>query len=354
VKKEFIDALKRINSCLRIKVKLTWNKNKRLEMKLRKGLLKAFIHQKNQRDLDINFELTKDIKELYIARFKKDFLNREMRIAKFVKIKNYSENNVSASTFIGERRTNQDSFLMDQKSSRKFFGVFDGHGYKGKKISEFVAKNTVSCFLEELKKNCKNKENFKEKLAIVKSLKDVFKRVDKKLTKKIRNRKEYGGSTACLVVICKDNNKKKIFVSNVGDSRACLYRDGKVIQLTKDQKGDYEFFDGTEINCKRAVGLDDFRGYNGRVAKARVTYLEVDVYEEDSFLVIGSDGLHDYFSSNQLGKVMRRMREGNFSLKEMANNFISCAIQGYNRGRVRADNITVLVVKLLREIEIFF
>jgi serine/threonine protein phosphatase PrpC len=353
-----VSELKEINEALK-KRKKEGNLNR--EGLLSKGLLKSYINQRAQEVKNVNFKISSEMKKELLI---KTYYKHDEKIVEGLKekasIETKTGDNFAVSTCIGGRGENQDSFriVINEKKypGTQFYGVFDGHGGKGKKASLFTAQNAVESLFEEVEKNSNNEE--KEKSVIVKSLTHIFENVDKKLFTEVRKKEHFGkyigGSTACLAYV----KNKEIYFSNVGDSRACIYNGGRIFQTTKDQKGTYSRDleknswgeKKSTINCKRAIGIYGLRNdKEARTAKARVTSVDISsLGKGPTYLIMGSDGLFNFISTNQIGKVTKEMLDKNFSLEQITNNLVRYAVQATDATKPQylTDNTTVIVAKL--------
>jgi protein phosphatase 1G len=184
----------------------------------------------------------------------------------------------------GWRKRMEDSHISDlnigQNEGLHLFGVFDGHG--GKEVSQFVKKH----FTEEFVKSINFKEgNFKTCLI------DTFLKMDeimiesegklelKQNAKKskeeddINNAKEKNKQmdlfkqlfdyknqedcdvammTGCTANVCAvDQNSKKIYFANSGDSRVVLCKNGVAYAMSEDHKPDN---DGEKNRIYKAEG----------------------------------------------------------------------------------------------------
>lgn len=97
-----------------------------------------------------------------------------------------------------------------------FFGVYDGHG--DSKAAEFVAKNLDKKVMEEVSKTGED--------AIDAAIRDAYLTTDMDFLKE-----DVGGGTCCVTAMI---HKGDLFVSNAGDCRAVLSRNGKAEALTND------------------------------------------------------------------------------------------------------------------------
>lgn len=128
----------------------------------------------------------------------------------------------------GWRKNQEDAHIaaLDFVPGMSLFAVFDGHG--GDEVSAYCSKHFVSTLKEN--KDFKN-GNYE------KALQDTFVKIDTILTMtqgmgECKQTVQQQGTTANVVLV----TKNKIFVANVGDSRAIVNKDGKAVALSWDHK----------------------------------------------------------------------------------------------------------------------
>jgi protein phosphatase len=131
-----------------------------------------------------------------------------------------------------------------------------------------------------------------------------------------------------------------LLVANVGDSRAYLFRDGGLTQLTDDHSVVAELVRDGRITAEEAEGHPQ-RNVITRVLGVypRVTadLWPVDAVRGDRYLLC-SDGLFNEVSNDQMAAVLRRLRDPN----EAAAELVRLANEGGGR-----DNITVIVLDVV-------
>ncbi|KVI09878.1 protein phosphatase 2C 37-like [Cynara cardunculus var. scolymus] len=200
-----------------------------------------------------------------------------------------------------------------------FYGVYDGHG------CSHVAMKCKDRMHEIVKEEVENGEKSMEwKQTMVKS----FSRMDKDVTEWSNNASSSNcrcelqtpqcdavGSTAVVAVVTPD----KIVVSNCGDSRAVLCRNGVAIPLSSDHKPDRPdelerieeaggrviYWDGARVlgvlAMSRAIGDNYLKPYV--IPEPEVTVTERTA--EDECLILASDGLWDVVSNDVACSVAR-------------------------------------------------
>lgn len=199
------------------------------------------------------------------------------------------------------RDNNEDAVLaiFHPKSKHlKMLIVADGMGGKeqGEFASNFVVENLKKWFQE---KDSKTLNNFKvTKDLLIK----YIKKLNVEITKKCgRNR---SGTTLTLALV----GKKKTLIANVGDSRAYIYREQDLVQITEDDsdvwayykyahidKEDLRFFSNNNI-INSCIGLnEDF------------CHISITVIENDyDMLILLTDGVTDLIKDKKMKKIIKK------------------------------------------------
>ncbi len=231
-------------------------------------------------------------------------------------IRNYNEDTI---TVIKIKLNNKnDEFFY-------FFGVFDGHGGNG-----------CSLYLKE------NFHNFIKEFSVDSLRNAVYQSENEFLTKKAldENNNICDSSGSCGTIAIVKNNK--LIISNTGDSRIVVYKNGKVFFATEDHKpsSDKEkeriknsggqvyqttsliplYHNGKKIDLPWRVfpgrlsvsrtfgdiGAKDekFGGKKG-VIIPNPDITELEINNEFDFMVIGCDGIFDVLSNEDLYKIWK-------------------------------------------------
>ncbi|KAM0013141.1 putative protein-serine/threonine phosphatase [Helianthus debilis subsp. tardiflorus] len=285
----------------------------------------------------------------------------------------------------GRRRDLEDavsvkpSFCKMICSDLHFYGVFDGHG------CSHVARKCKDRMHEIVKEEVENCEEWKDMM--MKS----FARMDKDVSEWSKSasscsdcrcqlqtpQSDAVGSTAVVAVVAPD----KIVVSNCGDSRAVLCRNGVAIPLSTDHKPDRPdelkriedaggrviYWDGARVlgvlAMSRAIGDDYLKPYVIPEPEVTVTQRT----DDDECLIIASDGLWDVVSNDVACHVARMCLRSeevpsppqsdgspfNVARGESSDKACSDAsllLTKLALARRSADNVSVLVVDLRRDI----
>jgi len=224
-----------------------------------------------------------------------------------------------------------DNFQGDK--TKVFFGVFDGHG--GAEVAK-IAKDKLP---ENLAKMLAD-----PKLTIENAITNSFKKTDDEF--KIYDNV---GTTACIVYITIEKDKRVIFSANIGDSRTVLVKATEAKRISYDHKCS----DVKEIERIKHSGGIIFGGrVFGQLALTRafgdfglknygvcpIPYISKNIIEEeDRYIVMGSDGIWDVINEELLHTLSLNVKSADEFCKIILKNAL-------NLGSM--DNISCIVIKL--------
>ncbi|KAI4289097.1 MAG: hypothetical protein L6R35_001643 [Caloplaca aegaea] len=235
-----------------------------------------------------------------------------------------------------------------------FFGVYDGHG--GDRVALFAGENIHKILAKQ--------EAFK-KGDYEQALKDGFLATDRAILNNPKYEEEVSGCTASVGLI----SKTTIYVANAGDSRSVLGVKGRAKPLSFDHKPQNE---GEKARICAAGGFVDFGRVNGNLALSRAigdfefkksadlspeqqivtAFPDVvahNISDDDEFLVIACDGIWDCQSSQAVVEFVRRGIAEKQTLSKICENMMdNCLSPSSETGGVGCDNMTMVVVALLR------
>lgn len=273
----------------------------------------------------------------------------------------------------GDKEHNQDSSFVQRDFAGEpqylYMSVCDGHGVEGHEVSRYI-KKILPYYLSE---NLKNRDILNDKESTYAIISGTFIYVNDKLVDNERINSMFSGST-CVSVIY---TPEKLIIPNIGDSRAVLGRyDQKTgkwisIDLSRDHKPteqdeasrilankgriqpftDEGEFIGPErvwIQEEDIPGLAMTRSFGDRVAATVGVISEPEIKEYvfdegDKFMIIASDGIWEFISSNECVNMIK-----DFYLK---NDMKGCCEFLYTESRARwikeeevVDDITIILV----------
>lgn len=215
------------------------------------------------------------------------------------------------------RETNQDNFYIDK--SVKWAVVADGMGgHNGGETASSLA-------VEEIKKSMAQGVGLKESISNANTL--VYRT-------SVENPELSGMGTT--VVLCEILGGR-VNVAHVGDSRAYLYRDGKLKQITKDHSIVQQLIDSGTITEEQALYHPQRNLITRAVGTEKnilVDYETLEIFEND-YILICSDGLSSYVEESKIVNIIENTKSGETveKLIEAANN---------SGGK---DNVTVVLIK---------
>ena len=211
------------------------------------------------------------------------------------------------------------------------FGLFDGHG--GDQVSKFLQQN-FAVYMKQMLPFTNYFENFS----------NLFKLLDEKVRE--LNCPD-AGSTATIVYIERQNNKKYLYCVNVGDSRCIIVNKKGIMRLSKDDRVDDPKEKERIINEGGVI-------YNGRIYGSLMLsrcfgdwgikqygvscdphIAKIEINEDDLCLVIASDGVWDCMKEDDFKVLMDKK----LNALDVCKDII---IQSVRNGS--SDNISCFVV----------
>lgn len=244
-----------------------------------------------------------------------------------------------------------DDILANRLSGREFeswkpmafYGVFDGHN--GSDAATYLKENLLNFILEDVDFSAQG---------LQKAVKNAFLKADCALAEPESRVDERSGTTALVAMVL----GRSLLVANVGDSRAVLgKRWGKAVQLSSDHKptssaersrieslGGFveDIYLNGELGVSRALGSWYLKGQKALCSSplsAEPEVQEMELCEEDEFLVMASDGFWDVISSESAVEIARKELMSNNDPQRCCKVLVAEALRKHS-----ADNLTVVVV----------
>uniref|UniRef100_A0A2P2LSI6 protein-serine/threonine phosphatase n=1 Tax=Rhizophora mucronata TaxID=61149 RepID=A0A2P2LSI6_RHIMU len=220
-----------------------------------------------------------------------------------------------------------------------FYGVFDGHG--GIDAASFIRNNLLNFIVEDSQFPSARK----------KAIKSAFVKADHAIAD-AKSIDSYSGTTALTALIL----GRTMVIANAGDSRAVLGKRGRAIELSKDHKPNctserlrierlggviYDGYLNGQLSVARALGDWHIKGTKSSKSplSAEPDLEEVELTEEDEFLIMGCDGLWDVMSSQCAVTMARKELMMHNDPESCSRVLVKEALQ-----RNTCDNLTVVVI----------
>lgn len=233
---------------------------------------------------------------------------------------------------IGKRRTNnEDAYVVLDKNN--IFVVADGVG--GSNSGEIASKIAVEKVSEFVETNVLGEEKTANEIGSY--MQDCIRFANNNIIDAAKDNEEYKGMATTIVVCFIEKNKA--YFANIGDSRAYIFREKELFQLTEDH---------TYVNSLVKMGVitqeeaqDHKKGHIITRAVGINTNTEADFYQTDlkdnDILLLCTDGLTGELSNEKIEKIIN---EECCDMKKLAKQLVEAA----NRAGGK-DNITVISIK---------
>ncbi len=240
---------------------------------------------------------------------------------------------IAANSNIGRvRHENQDAYAYFTIGQNLACGVVcDGMG--GANGGRFASHNAVQIITESLRTALQGEISA---ASMRQTLKKAINAANDYLYESSRREESlYGMGTTMVAAIILEND---LFIANIGDSRAYLYSDGLLTQLSVDHSAVQQLVDMGKISKEearthprknlitRAVGVDDFVDFDFYTYTVR----------SDDRVLLCSDGLSNYCSDEML----QRLMSARLSPTGMTQKLIDFANE-----KGGGDNITALIIQ---------
>ena len=235
---------------------------------------------------------------------------------------------------------NEDAIAFDQKDG--WAVLLDGMG--GLDAGDKASKMAKDVIVKRISRIKENTDPDKARQEMVKSFNDASEQVRKKIPR--------SGTTAVALKIV-GRQRKVAVIASVGDSRAYIFRDENLRQITEDDSVislvDRERFDetdGSDIDLK--YDYADFSRRN-QITQYLGSNRELDchLYEEELMegdkIILTSDGVHDNLRTSEIRQIVG-------SESEIGEELVKAALERSKDNLIRSkpDDVSVVVMELKR------
>ena len=148
---------------------------------------------------------------------------------------------------------------------------------------------------------------------------------------------DYNEMGTTLTALCFRDDR--YYIGHIGDSRAYLYRDGKLIRLTEDHNVVGELLKNGKISPKEALNhpcKNMLTRVLGRNPLSEIDFYSGDALKNDVFLLC-TDGISGYMDDKKIASIIK-----NSNLEQALNNLVKKVLD-----RGSKDNITAVLAKKL-------
>jgi len=263
-------------------------------------------------------------------------------------------------------KQNQDALVMHQLPTGEIMlSVFDGHGEEGRTVS--------SHFKTRVPQLLANSTAFNEPLSTGEAIKEALDCAEREIVDDIDVDTTLSGSTGVVGII----RGAKLFMANVGDSRAVFGVDGengKILarDVTLDHKPDLpnekkriqeiggrvfavRFDDGIDgparvwLSYADLPGLAMSRSLGDTIAKEAGVISQPDLFEVDltvqhKFLIIATDGLWEFMSSQEVVDIVSKYANSeNPDAESAIEELIDVSARRWRQNEPVVDDTSIIV-----------
>ncbi len=229
-----------------------------------------------------------------------------------------------------KRSNNEDAFFILRKES--VFIVADGvGGNRSGEIASRTAVNEVAQYIEEGPEKSMSGEEV---------LREAVERANYRVYDLSQRYEEnHGMATTMVIALLRGKN---MYIANVGDSRAYLYRKGELKQISVDHTYVNELVKAGVISADEAKHHIDKNMITKAVGAENV--ISPDIFKikikEDDCILLCTDGLYGELSDTEI----KRTFDKNMSMTDTVNLLVDAANE--NGG---GDNITAICIRVMED-----
>lgn len=234
------------------------------------------------------------------------------------------------------RELNEDTYLVKEYGDATLFAVFDGMGgAKAGETASALARDEVEKYFDGFFASFGRTEP----AAIQAALASAADRANFKIFSLASSDKEYEGmGTTMVAALCISD---KVYIANIGDSRAYLIDKDGAYQITRDHSFVQYLVDIGKLTPEEARNSPKKNIITRAVGVDKEVSVDVLVIEQKQYknktLLLCSDGLSNYIETPTLSALAREYKE----CDELANVLVKTANDAGGN-----DNITAIVAKL--------
>jgi len=236
---------------------------------------------------------------------------------------------IAGLTNVGLKRTlNEDDFFIDSNEKRFVALVSDGMG--GHNAGEIASSMAIEAFREFM-------VDVNVFSHTANNLKKAMSYCNYKVYNMARTNKELSGMGATMVVAL--SSGKKIFIANIGDSRAYLISKGEIKQISDDHSFVFELVKNgiiTKEEAKAHPQRNEITKAIGIVPTVFPDFYSIET-EKGDILLLCSDGLTNMVDDEVINEIITTTEDIDETLKRLIDT------ANENGG---IDNITAVLIKI--------
>ncbi len=222
------------------------------------------------------------------------------------------------------RKDNEDNYLVS--AERGLFVVADGMGgHVGGQIASGIAIQVID---QEIKLPL-----WQEKTPQL--LNEALIKANEKIYKQGQEERFMGMGTTVTAALFRNNN---LYISHIGDSRAYLFREGKLTLLTDDHSLVFEMYQQGSLTLEEARNHPQRNILTRALGTQEIPRIDKVTYpvQAGDLLLLCTDGLYSHVRNDEITNVLNKKA----SLKVQVREMVDLALE-----RGGTDNITAVLVQ---------
>lgn len=230
----------------------------------------------------------------------------------------------SISDIGNHRKTNDDSCYYDE--NKGLLLIADGMGgYAGGRVASSIAAQVFSDCFASL-----NEETYRDDLT------ELFRLCNNEIVAAAKKEYRFRDMGTTLTVLCVVN--QRYYVGHAGDSRAYLFRNGRLKCLTEDHNMVTKLIKTgqiTEKEAKKHPGRSMLTRVIGRNPMCGIDFYDGDL-KTDDMIFLCTDGISGYLLDKEISALLRKNEDIEDILKHVVKKVLDCGGE---------DNITAILAK---------
>ncbi len=227
------------------------------------------------------------------------------------------------------RENNEDNFIVEESDRFNLYAVADGMG--GHKAGEVASSIAIDTVRKYFKKSC-GKKDFRAPSFIIESIEVA----NSKIRDEALSKEECSGMGTTITMAVVDLTLNIAYIGNVGDSRAYVIKNNKIMQITEDHTYVNELLKDGKITSEEAKHHPKRNVITRAVGSEE--YVQADIFEIELFgndvILLCTDGLTTHLTDENILDIIKE-----YGCSESVQRLIKLAND--NGG---TDNITIIIV----------
>ncbi len=227
------------------------------------------------------------------------------------------------------RENNEDNFIVEESDRFNLYAVADGMGgHKAGEVASSIAIDTVRKYF----KKSIGKKDFRAPSFIIESIEAA----NSKIRDEALSKEECSGMGTTITMAVVDLTLNIAYIGNVGDSRAYVIKNNKIMQITEDHTYVNELLKDGKITSEEAKHHPKRNVITRAVGSEE--YVQADIFEIELFgndvILLCTDGLTTHLTDENILDIIKE-----YGCSESVQRLIKLAND--NGG---TDNITIIIV----------